>query len=209
MTVAWRKLGFDSDVVAASSLASVAYALANTLSSAASEGGVVDEAARTMADSAASRAVSVGLIAVSALSSAASAASQGTSAGLLALSALSSAASAASQGTSAGLLALSAASSAATALSVASSAGSLVSTLVTHAGRHKNSTASTGADELLLSDFGEPDAAVKFSNQQATDFVLHTTADTATLSSLNVSVAIGKIAYVTAESGVYVCIVAA
>jgi hypothetical protein len=206
MTVAWRKLGFDSDVVAASSLASVAYALASTLSSAASEGGVVDETARTMADSAASRAVSVGLVAGSALSSAASAASQGTSAGLLALSALSSAASAASQGTSAGLLALSAASSAASADSKGTSAGTLAAT---HAGRHKNSSGSTGADELLLSDFGEPDAAVKFSNQQATDFVLHTTADTATLSSLNVSVAIGKIAYVTAESGVYVCTVAA
>jgi hypothetical protein len=185
MTVAWRKLGFDSDVVAASSLASVAYALASTLSSVASEGGVIDETARTMADSAASRAVSVGLIAGSASSSAASADSKATSAGLLSQSAASSAASADSKATSAGTL------------------------VETHASRHKNSTAGTGADELLLSDFGEPDAAVKFSNQQATDFVLHTTADTATLSSLNVSVAIGKIAYVTAESGVYVCTVAA
>jgi hypothetical protein len=38
---------------------------------------------------------------------------------------------------------------------------------------------------------------------------LHTTATTATLSSLNTSAAIGKVAYVTAESGIYVCTVSA
>lgn len=221
MSVTWRKLGFDEDVSTADSKAVSAQAYAASADTSLVSANLdVDQIARSAAASADSKAVSAQSYAGSADTSAVTrlsavdsgivvtvttADSKGVSAGTLAATA----SSAASIADSKGSVALSYATSLNTsgpisvADSKATSAGSLAGT---HAARHKNGS---GTDELLLSDFGEPTAVVKFDNQQATDFILHNTATMASLSSLNVSVAIGKIAYVAATSGMYVCTVAA
>lgn len=63
-----------------------------------------------------------------------------------------------------------------------------------HATTHKNG----GGDELLLSDFGEPDGAVAFAGQQATNLVIHkaTSAPTAVL---------GKWYWDNEDAAVYLC----
>jgi hypothetical protein len=98
-----------------------------------------------------------------------------------------------------------ASSAASIADSKADSAAVLGAALVSHAASHMNG----GSDELTLDDLGEPTAAVNFFHQQAQNLVIHTVATTAVLSSLNTSAALGKVAYVTAESGIYVCTVSA
>ncbi len=71
-----------------------------------------------------------------------------------------------------------------------------------HAAQHKNG----GTDELLLSDFGEPTAAVKFDGQQATNFVLHTVADATARNAL--TAVVGKVAFQTDTLAAYLCTVA-
>lgn len=72
----------------------------------------------------------------------------------------------------------------------------------THATQHKNG----GTDELLLSDFGEPTAAVKFDGQQATNFVLHTVADATARNAL--TAVVGKAVFQTDTLAAYLCTVA-
>lgn len=67
-----------------------------------------------------------------------------------------------------------------------------------HATTHKNG----GTDELLLNEFGEPTAAVKFDGQQATDLVLETTATPPA------TPVVGKI-YFDTDLSAYVCTSAA
>lgn len=72
-----------------------------------------------------------------------------------------------------------------------------------HASTHKNS----GSDELLLSDFGEPTAAVKFDGYQATNLIVHNVADAAAKTAL--TAVIGKMAFQVDELSLYLCTVAA
>lgn len=72
----------------------------------------------------------------------------------------------------------------------------------THATQHKNG----GTDELLLSDLGEPTAAVKFDGQQATNFVLHTVADATARNAL--TAVVGKVVMQTDTLAAYLCTVA-
>jgi hypothetical protein len=71
-----------------------------------------------------------------------------------------------------------------------------------HAASHKNG----GTDELLLSDFGEPTAAVKFDGQQATNLVTHNVADATARVAL--TPVIGKIVFQVDELAFYGCTVA-
>lgn len=72
-----------------------------------------------------------------------------------------------------------------------------------HAATHKNG----GSDELLLSDFGEPTAAVKFDGQQATNFIVHQVADATALAAL--TPVVGKFAFQIDTGAPYICTVAA
>jgi hypothetical protein len=72
-----------------------------------------------------------------------------------------------------------------------------------HATSHKNS----GSDELLLSDLGEPTAAVKFDGQQATNLIVHNVADATALAAL--TGVVGKIAFQADTLAFYGCTAAA
>jgi hypothetical protein len=74
--------------------------------------------------------------------------------------------------------------------------------VVAHAPSHKNG----GTDELLLSDLGEPTAAVKFDGQQATNLVFHNVADATARAAL--TPVIGKIVFQADELAFYGCTVA-
>lgn len=69
-----------------------------------------------------------------------------------------------------------------------------------HAASHKDS----GADELLLHEFGEPTAAVDFSGQQAENMVIHTVAN----SGARPAAGVGKACFQSDTLAVYVCTVA-
>lgn len=71
-----------------------------------------------------------------------------------------------------------------------------------HAAQHKNG----GSDELLLSDLGEPTAAVKFDGQQATNLSIHTVADATARNAL--TAVVGKIVFQTDTLAAYLCTVA-
>jgi len=68
-----------------------------------------------------------------------------------------------------------------------------------HASTHKDGQ----SDELLLSDFGEPTAAVKFNGQQATNLVVHNVADAAALAAL--TGVVGKVAFQADTAAFYGC----
>jgi len=72
-----------------------------------------------------------------------------------------------------------------------------------HAASHKDE----GSDELLLNEFGEPDGAIDFAEQQLQDAVIHTVADAAGRSGLDA--AVGKFCWQTDELAIYACTIAA
>jgi len=68
-----------------------------------------------------------------------------------------------------------------------------------HATSHKTG----GSDTLRLNEFTVPNAAVPFSGQQATNFVIHQVADATALAAL--TAVVGKLAFQVDELAVYIC----